>query len=118
MNESNFHVTGFSYWSNTHDVMGRVSRSWTDSDVAATSSRWILAVTAFSRVSKPEFQHSSPTFGLGILATTMGTFSWRAGTTMGNASVDNTDAVAAATFFFATDGKTYSCLHSIVTFVI
>jgi hypothetical protein len=34
---------------------------------------------------------------------------------VGNASVDNIDA--ATTFFFITDGKTYSCLSS-VTFVI
>jgi hypothetical protein len=36
---------------------------------------------------------------------------------MGNASVDDTDDVAASTFFFTTNGKTFVPL-SIVTFVI
>jgi hypothetical protein len=84
MHESNFHVTGFSYWSNTHDVMRRVSRSRATFDVATTAtsswilaattssyivaaiaSRWILAATASSRSSSLEFQHSFPTFGQG-----------------------------------------------------
>jgi hypothetical protein len=72
MNESNFHIARFSYDPTTHDVVGRVSRSWAASDVtAASASRWILASTAFkwilaatasSRSSRSEFQHSSPTF--------------------------------------------------------
>jgi hypothetical protein len=45
----------------------------------------------------------------------MGTSSWRASPTVGNASVDDTDA--ATTIFFGTDGKTYLII-SIVTFVI
>jgi hypothetical protein len=35
--ESKFHVTGFSYGSNTRDAMGRVSRSWADFDLADTA---------------------------------------------------------------------------------
>jgi hypothetical protein len=50
--------------------MGRVSYSRAASDVAAAAtSRWILAVTASSQPSRPEFQHSSPTFQPQILAT-------------------------------------------------
>jgi hypothetical protein len=65
MHLSNFHVTGFSYWSNTHDVVGRVSSSRAAFDVtatiasrwilASTASRWILAATASSRPSRSEF---------------------------------------------------------------
>jgi hypothetical protein len=96
--------------------VGRVTRNQADFNVAATAtSCWILAATSTSQASRPEFQHSSSTFGPGILAITMGTFSWRASPIVGNASMDYTDN--AATFFFTTDGKTYSCL-SIVTFII
>jgi hypothetical protein len=73
MHESNIHVTVFSYGSNTHDAMGKVSHSRTDFDVATTTasswilattaSRWILATTASSRACRTEFQHSSLTFG-------------------------------------------------------
>jgi hypothetical protein len=125
MHKSNFHVTGFSYGSNTCDVVGRVLHSREDFDMAtattsswilaANASRWILAATASNWASRQEFQHSSPTFVPAILDATMGTSSWRASPTVGNASLDDTDA--AVTFFFTTDGKTYSCL-SIVTFVI
>jgi hypothetical protein len=45
----------------------------------------------------------SPTFGPGILATAVGTSSWRASPAVENAFVDDTDVVAAATFFFVTD---------------
>jgi hypothetical protein len=56
MYESNFHVTGFSYGFNTRDAVGRVSRSRADFDMATTTaSSWILATTAFSRASRPEF---------------------------------------------------------------
>jgi hypothetical protein len=49
-----------------------------------------------------------PTFRLRILAAdTVGTSSWRASPAMGNASVDNTDAAAAAIFFFASDSKSF-----------
>jgi hypothetical protein len=75
--------------------------------LATTASRWILAATAFSRLSRSEFQHSSPTFGPGILTTTVGTSSWRASPAVGNASVDDTDAAVATTFFFATDSKIF-----------
>jgi hypothetical protein len=95
IHESNFHVTGFSYGSNTDDVVGRVSRNRRASDVADTvACRWILAATACSWIqaatvyrwilpattsswsSRLEFQHSSLTFRLGILATAiMGTSS-------------------------------------------
>ncbi len=37
---------------------------------------------------------------------------------MENASMDDTDATVTTTFFFSTDGKIYSCILSIVTFVI
>jgi hypothetical protein len=108
MHELNFHVTGFSYGSNTHDVVGRFSRDRADFDVATTAaSSWILAATSSSRASMLEFQHSSPTFETGILAAAMGTSNWRASPTVGNAFVDDTNAVAA--FFFTTDGKTYTC---------
>jgi hypothetical protein len=85
--------------------MERVSRSQAASDVAATSS---------SQSFRPEFQHPPPTFQLGTLATAaVGTSSWRAIPVVGNASVDDIDVVAAATFFFATDGKlfvaTFNC---------
>jgi hypothetical protein len=46
MHESNFHVTKFSYGSNTHDARGRVSSSQEDFNVAATAS---------SRASRLEF---------------------------------------------------------------
>jgi hypothetical protein len=110
------HITWFSYGSNTRDAVGRVSRSRVAFDVvatvacswilAATASRWILTATAFNMPSRPEFQHSSPTFGPGILATAVGTSSWRTSPAMGIASINDTDVAAASTFFFATDGKT------------
>jgi hypothetical protein len=113
MHELNFHVTGLSYGSNTRDVMRRVPRSWAAFDVVATATsnwilvatayRWILTATVSSRPSRSEFQHSSPTFGSGILATAVGTSSWRASPAVENAFVDDTDVVAAATFFFVTD---------------
>jgi glyoxylate utilization-related uncharacterized protein len=37
---------------------------------------------------------------------------------MENASMDDTDTTVTTTFFFSTDGKIYSCILSIVTFVI
>jgi hypothetical protein len=103
---------GFSYGPNTHDAVGRVpdmvataASSWI---LAATASSWILATTASNRPSRPEFQHSSPTFQPGILAvTTVSTSSWRASPVVGNASVDDIDAAAAVTFFFATDDKSF-----------
>jgi hypothetical protein len=101
------------YWvlirANTHDDMERVSHSRADFDVAATdASSWILATTASrsihaaivsSRSSRPEFQHSSPTFRLGILVTAVGTSSWRARPVVGNASMNDTNVAAAVTFF-------------------
>jgi hypothetical protein len=88
--------------------MGRVFCSRAAFDVATiATSRWILSVTASSQPSKPEYQPSSPTFGPGILDAAVGTSSWRVSPTVGNASVDDTDAAATTTFFFATDGKTF-----------
>jgi hypothetical protein len=87
------------YRFNTHDVVGRISRNRADFDMAAT--------TASNRLSRPEFQHSSPTFRQGILATVVGTSSWTASPAMRNASMDDTDVAAVATFFFFTDGKTF-----------
>jgi hypothetical protein len=56
MHKSNFHVTKFSYGSNTHDARGRVSSSQEDFNVAATAaSRWILAATASNQASRLEF---------------------------------------------------------------
>jgi hypothetical protein len=117
MHESNFYVIGFSYGSNTCDAVGRVSRTWAAFVVAATvafscilaatSSSWILAAIASSWPSRPEFQHSYPTFGLGMPAATVGTSSWRASPAVGNASVDDTDITAIVTFFFTTNGKTF-----------
>jgi hypothetical protein len=46
-----------------------------------------------------------PPFGYGYSA--MGTSSWRATPAVGNASVDDTDTTAVATFFFTTDGKSF-----------
>jgi hypothetical protein len=47
MHQSNFYVTWFLYGFNTRDVVGRLSRSQADFDVAATvTSSWILAATA------------------------------------------------------------------------
>jgi hypothetical protein len=122
MHKSNFHITGFSYRSNTCDAMGRVSHSRADFDVAATAasscilaaaaSSWILAATASSRPSRPEFQHSSPSFGPGILAATVGTSSWRVSPAVGNASMDDIDT--AATFFFTIDGKTFVPFNSYI----
>jgi hypothetical protein len=74
--------------------------------LATTASRWILAATTSSRTSRPEFQHSSPTFRPEILDTAVGTSNWRASPAVGNASLDDTDTAAASTFFFTTDGKT------------
>jgi hypothetical protein len=107
----------------------RVSCSRAASDVAATTaSRWILAATGFrwilaattsSRSYRTEFQYSYPTFRPWILATTtVGTSSWRASHIMGNTSVVDTDAIAAATFFFPTDGKLIVPILSIVPFII
>jgi hypothetical protein len=58
MHESNFHVIGFSYGSNTRDAVGRVSGSRADFNVATTAAsswilaaittRWILAATTAS----------------------------------------------------------------------
>jgi hypothetical protein len=75
--------------------------------LAATAFRWILDTAAYNWPSRPEFQHT-PTFQPGIVvAATVGTTNWRASPTMGNASVDDTDAVATVTFFFATDDKSF-----------
>jgi hypothetical protein len=82
--------------------------------LAATASRWILATTASSQAFRLEFQHSSPTLRSEIMAVAMGTSSWRASLTVGNAFMDDTDI---ASTFVTTDGKSNSCL-SIVTFVI
>jgi hypothetical protein len=98
--------------------MGRVSCSQAALDVvvvaastwilATTTFKWILAATSSCRPSRPEFQHYSPTFRLWILAASaMGTSSWRATPAMGNASVDDTDTIGVATFFFTTDGKSF-----------
>jgi hypothetical protein len=116
IHESNFHVIGFSYGSNTHDVVERVSHSRATSTVtiaavsswilAATACSWILAATASNWLSRPEFQHSSHTFRPGILAAaTVGTSSWRASPTMGNTSMDDNDT--ATTFFFTTGNKSF-----------
>jgi hypothetical protein len=76
--------------------------------LATTAFRWILAATASNRPFRPEFQHSSLTFRLGILVVAaVSTSSWRASPIVGNASVDNIDTTAAATFYFATDGKSF-----------
>jgi hypothetical protein len=101
----------------THDAAGRVSRSRAGFDVvttatsswilAATASTWILAAISSSRSSRKEFQHSSPTFEPRIVAAVVGTSSSRASPAVGNASVDDADVIAASTFFFATDGKTF-----------
>jgi hypothetical protein len=118
MYESNFHVTGFSYGSNIHDVVWRVSCNQaafvvdttagsTCIQLAVTTSRWILADVASSQPSRPKFQHSSPTFGPWILAVAMGTSCWRVSLAVGNASMDETNTTDAATFFFTTDGKTF-----------
>jgi hypothetical protein len=85
MHESNFYVTGFSFGSNTRDAVGRVSHSRIDFDVAttatsswilaATTSKWILPATTSNWASRPEFQHSSPTFDPGILVAAVSTSS-------------------------------------------
>jgi hypothetical protein len=103
MHESNFHVTGFSYGSNTRDAVRRVSCSQADFDVAATTSRCILVTIASTRAPRAVFQHSSPTLGPGILAATVGTSTWRASPAVGNASMDDTGTLT--TFFFVTGGK-------------
>jgi hypothetical protein len=85
--------------------------------VATTAFRWILATTVSSRPSRTEFQHFSPTFWPRVLAATVvGTSSCRASPTVGNASMDDTDAVA--TLFFPTDSKSIVAILSIVPFVI
>jgi hypothetical protein len=84
--------------------------------LAATAFSWTLDATASSGPSRPEFQHSSPTFQPGILAATaVGTSSYRASPGMGNASVDDIDVAAT---FFATKGKPFVPILSIVPFVI
>jgi hypothetical protein len=93
----------------------RVSHSQTTSTtaasnwiLAATAFRWILVTTASSRLSRPELQHSSPHLRPGILAATaVGTSSWRASPAVRNASVDDTNAAVAATFYFTTNGKSF-----------
>jgi hypothetical protein len=123
--KSDFHVTGFSYGSNTRDALGRISCNWANFDAATTTttswilantaSRWILLATTSSQVSGSEFQHTPPIFGPEILSAVVGISSWRASHIVGNASVDDTDVIE--TFFFATNDNTYSCL-SILTFTI
>jgi hypothetical protein len=117
MRLSNFHVIGFSYRSNTRDAVGRVSHSWAAFNVATTASSQpsrpefqhssltfgLGILAASNRPSRPEFQHSSPTFSLRILATS----NWRASPAVGNTFVDDTDAAAVTTVFFATNGKTF-----------
>jgi hypothetical protein len=97
--------------SNTRDAVGRISRSRATFDVAATASSQILTA-ATSRcgymvpaASRPEFQHYSVTIGPGKLdiADIVGTSTWRASPTMGNASMDDT----LATSFFTSYGKTH-----------
>jgi hypothetical protein len=87
MYESNFHVTGFSYGSNTRDDVGRVSCSRVAFDVAATAtsihlhivrSNHLLVDTGRHRL-QPAIQARVsallPTFGPRILAAALGTFS-------------------------------------------
>jgi hypothetical protein len=97
--------------------MGRISRSRAATDVVTTTaSRWILAATASSRPSRTEFQHSTPTFRPGTLAAAVvHTSSYRASPGMRNASVYDTNA---AVTFFATDGKSFVPILSIVPFSI
>jgi hypothetical protein len=120
INESNFHITGFSHRPTTCDVVGRVSHSRAAFDVAVTvASKWILAVTTSSRSSRTQFQHSSPTFRPRIpTAIVVGTSRWRASPTVGNTSVDDTDTAGTATFFFPTDGKSIVPILLIMLFVI
>jgi hypothetical protein len=94
--------------------MGRVSHSWAASDVAPiAASRCILAATASSRPSRPEFQYSSPTFRPGILATTtVGTSSCRASPGVENATVDDTDT--ASTFLPSNVSLTRPFMYSSV----
>jgi hypothetical protein len=123
----NFHVAGFSYGPTTCDALGRVSHSRTASNVAAATSKWILATTAFkwilaatasSRSFRPEFQHSSPTFRPRILvAAAVGTSSWRASPAVGNASVDDTDAQPQRPSSSPAT-VSHSCLLSIAPFII
>jgi hypothetical protein len=107
-------------WTHHPWCCGQVSRSRAAFDMAATATsililvatafRWILAATASSRPSRPEFQHSSPTFWLGILAATVvGTSNLRASSAVGNASVVDIDpaAVAVVSSFFITYGKSF-----------
>jgi hypothetical protein len=59
------------------------------------------------------------TFQPRMLATAaVGTSSWRASPTVGNASMDDIDATVAVTFFFLTDNKSIVHVHSIVPFII
>jgi hypothetical protein len=94
--KSKFHVIGFSYGSNT-------DMPWGGSPIARQASMWPPPPLAGHKL--PEFQHSSLTFRPRIVATAVSTSTWRASPTMGNASVDDTNA--AAIFFFTTDGKTH-----------
>jgi hypothetical protein len=55
-----------SYNRATFNVATAVASSWI---LAATAFNWILVDTTSNRPSKPEFQHSSPTFRPGIVAT-------------------------------------------------
>jgi hypothetical protein len=59
IHESNFHVTAFSYRSNTCDAVGTVSRSWAASDMPTiTTSSWILVATP--AVGHPAQSFSTP----------------------------------------------------------
>jgi hypothetical protein len=70
----NFHVAGFSYGPTTCDALGRVSHSRIASNVAAATSKWILATTAFKWILPPpppaghsgqSFSTPPPPFGHG-----------------------------------------------------
>jgi hypothetical protein len=114
IHESNFNVTGFSYGPTTRDAMGRVSRSRAAYDVAAadtsmwilgaTAFRWILATTAIqARVPRLLPQLLAPDTG----RRRRGHLQQEGKPIVGNASMDDTDATAIATFFFATDDKSF-----------
>jgi hypothetical protein len=87
MYESNFHVAGFSYGSNIHDAMGRVSHRRADSKLPPPSppaGYWPPPPLGGYWPPPLPIRHlgqsssTPPTFEPGILAAVVGTYSWRA----------------------------------------
>jgi hypothetical protein len=109
MHEANFHVTGFSYGSNTRDAMGNVSRS--RGSLRRGCHRRLQLDTGRRRL-QSAIKARVPALILHLSARDTGHrhrehLQLEGKPRIWNASVDDTDTAVVATFFCATDGKSF-----------